>query len=155
MYALHSLYSPLGRFATLRLDRQIRLDLNTYNTYFSALCIIPSISYTCFATSYLIFRLRLSFPPSRDPSLTIVSDRDKLFMSQFWKALHKLLGIEIQSSTSYHLQTDGSSERSNKTVIQALLNYVNQRQTDWAKYLVHVETAINNSVNATMELTPI
>jgi len=25
----------------------------------------------------------------------IVSDRDKLFMSQFWKALHKLLGIEL------------------------------------------------------------
>src|SRR5438552_14398623 len=43
----------------------------------------------------------------------IVSDRDKLFMSQFWKALHKLLGIEIQSSTLYHLQTDGSSEHSN------------------------------------------
>src|SRR5216117_3010299 len=71
MYALHSLYSPPGRFATLRLDRQIRLDLNTYNTYFSALCIIPSISYTCFATSYLIFRLRLSFPTSRVTSLTI------------------------------------------------------------------------------------
>src|SRR5204862_8194863 len=62
MYALHSLYSPPGRFATLRLDRQIRLDLNTYNTYFSALCIIPSISYTCFATSTHLFRLRLSFP---------------------------------------------------------------------------------------------
>ena len=60
----------------------------------------------------------------------IVSDRDKLFMSQFWKALHKLLGIEIQTSTSYHPQTDGSSERSNKTVIQALRNYVNRRQTD-------------------------
>jgi Reverse transcriptase (RNA-dependent DNA polymerase)/RNase H-like domain found in reverse transcriptase/Integrase zinc binding domain/Chromo (CHRromatin Organisation MOdifier) domain/Retrotransposon gag protein len=84
----------------------------------------------------------------------IVSDRDKLFMSQFWKALHKLLGIEIQASTSYHPQTDGSSERSNKTVIQALRNYVNRRQTDWTKHLVHVETAMNNSVNATTELAP-
>jgi len=84
----------------------------------------------------------------------IISDRDKLFMSQFWKALHKLLGIEIQASTSYHPQTDGSSERSNKTVIQALRNYVNRRQTDWTKHLIHVETAMNNSVNATTELTP-
>jgi len=84
----------------------------------------------------------------------IVSDRDKLFMSQFWKTLHKLLGIEIQASTSYHPQTDGSSERSNKTVIQALRNYVNRRQTDWTKHLIHVETAMNNSVNATTELTP-
>ena len=84
----------------------------------------------------------------------IISDRDKLFMSQFWKTLHKLLGIEIQASTSYHPQTDGSSERSNKTVIQALRNYVNRRQTDWTKHLIHVETAMNNSVNATTELIP-
>src|SRR5436190_22299984 len=72
MYALHSLYSPPGRFATLRLDRQIRLYLNTYNTYFSALCIIPSISYTCFATSLPIylgcacpFQQRAFCPPDR------------------------------------------------------------------------------------------
>jgi hypothetical protein len=84
----------------------------------------------------------------------IVSDRDKLFMSQFWKALHKLLGIELQASTSYHPQTDGSSERSNKTIIQALRNYVNRRQTDWTKHLIHVETAMNNSVNATTEMAP-
>src|SRR5436190_22469219 len=77
-----------------------------------------------------------------------------VFMSQFWKALHKFLGIEIQASTSYHPQTDGSSERSNKTVIQAIRNYVNRRQTDWAKHLVHVEIATNNSVNTTTELAP-
>src|SRR5437667_4951543 len=76
-------------------------------------------------------------------------------MSQFWKTLHKLLNIDIQSSTSYHPQTDGSSERSNKTIIQALRNYVNRRQTDWAKHLIHVETAMNNSINATTELAPI
>ena len=84
----------------------------------------------------------------------IVSDRDKLFMSGFWKALHKLLGIKIQASTAYHPETDGSSERSNRTAIQALRNYVNRRQTDWADHLIHVETAMNNSVNATTELTP-
>ena len=84
----------------------------------------------------------------------IVSDRDKLFMSAFWKALHKLLGIKLLASTAYHPQTDGSSERSNRTAIQALRNYVNQRQTDWADHLIHVETAMNNSVNVTTELTP-
>src|SRR5436190_1725313 len=66
----------------------------------------------------------------------IVSNPDKLFMSQFWKTLHKLLNIEVRSSMSYHPQTDGSSERSNRTIIQALRNYVNRRQTDWSKHLV-------------------
>ena len=57
----------------------------------------------------------------------IVSDRDKLFMSGFWKALHKLLGIKIQASTAYHPEIDGSSERLNRTAIQALRNHAWQR----------------------------
>ena len=85
---------------------------------------------------------------------SIVSDRDKLFISKFWKELHRLLDIKIKLSTSYHPETDGSSERSNKTVIESLRHYVNRRQTDWPDHLVHVETAINNSVNATTDYTP-
>ena len=40
----------------------------------------------------------------------IISDRDKLFMSKFWKALHKLTGVTLKMSTAYHPQTDGASE---------------------------------------------
>ena len=47
--------------------------------------------------------------------LEIISDRDKLFISKFWRALMKLAGIDHKLSTAYHPQTDGSSERSNKT----------------------------------------
>ena len=85
---------------------------------------------------------------------SVVSDRDNLFVSKFWKELHQLLDIKIKLSTSYHPDTDGSSERSNKTVIESLRNYVNRRQTDWPDHLIHVETAINNSVNATTDYTP-
>jgi len=74
-------------------------------------------------------------------------------MSGFWKALHKLLDIKVQASTVYHLETDGSSRCSNRTTIQALCNYVNHRQVDWSEHLIHVETAMNNFVNATTELT--
>src|SRR5437667_344563 len=57
-------------------------------------------------------------------------------------------------STSYHPETDGSSEHSNKTVIEALRHYVNVRQSDWTDHLIHVETVMNNSVNATTSKTP-
>ena len=40
----------------------------------------------------------------------IVCDRDKLFVSQFWKALTKLTGVKLKMSTSYHPETDRSSE---------------------------------------------
>jgi hypothetical protein len=50
----------------------------------------------------------------------IISDCDKLFVSHFWKSLHKLTGIKLKLSTSYHPETDGASERTNKTVNQCL-----------------------------------
>ena len=40
----------------------------------------------------------------------IVSDRDKLFISKFWKALHKLMGVKLKLSTAYHPQNDDVSE---------------------------------------------
>src|SRR5205814_10559152 len=57
-------------------------------------------------------------------------------------------------STTAHPETDGASERSNKTAIEALRSYVNRRQTDWMDHLIHVETAMNNSINATTKMTP-
>ena len=84
----------------------------------------------------------------------MTSDRDKLFTSGFWKELHKRLRVHLRMSTSYHPETDGSSERSNKTMIESLRHYVNLRQSDWADHLIHVEAAMNNSVNATTGKTP-
>jgi hypothetical protein len=57
-------------------------------------------------------------------------------------------------STSRHPETDGSSERSNKTAIESLRHYVNARQSDWADHLIAIEMAMNNSVNATTSKTP-
>jgi hypothetical protein len=56
--------------------------------------------------------------------LEIVSDRDKLFVSRFWKALNALAGIKMKMSSSYHPQTDGSSEQTNKTLNQVLRYHV-------------------------------
>ena len=84
----------------------------------------------------------------------ITSDQDKLFTNNFWKELHKRIKISLRMSTSFHPETDGSSERSNKTMIEAIRHYVNLRHTDWADHLIHVEAAMNNSVNATTGRSP-
>lgn len=49
-------------------------------------------------------------------ALNIVSDRDKLFMSRFWKTLPALCGVKLKMSTAYHTETDVSSERTNRTI---------------------------------------
>ncbi|RDB23205.1 Transposon Tf2-9 polyprotein [Hypsizygus marmoreus] len=78
----------------------------------------------------------------------IITDRDKLFMSRFWKSLMRLSGIRHKFSTSYHPQTDGSSERSNKTVIQCLRFHVERKQTGWARSLPKVRFDIMNTINS-------
>jgi transposase InsO family protein len=51
---------------------------------------------------------------------SIVSDRDSLFTSVFWKRLHELIGVKLRMSSAYHPETDGSTERANRTVTQML-----------------------------------
>ncbi|GKD17282.1 putative reverse transcriptase domain-containing protein, partial [Tanacetum coccineum] len=48
--------------------------------------------------------------------VSIISDRDGRFTSQFWQAFQKALGTRLDMSTSYHPQTDGKSERTIQTL---------------------------------------
>jgi hypothetical protein len=52
--------------------------------------------------------------------LDLVSDHDKLFVSHFWKHLHKLTGVKLKMSLAYHPQTDRASEQTNKMVVQCI-----------------------------------
>ena len=49
-------------------------------------------------------------------------------------------------TSSYHPQSNGGSEKFNKTLMEALPSYVSARQDDWDTYLVYIEFAYNNSV---------
>jgi hypothetical protein len=63
--------------------------------------------------------------------LEIISNHDKLFISKFWKALMKRMGIKHKLSMAYHPETDGSSERTNKMVVQCLRYHVERNQKGW------------------------
>jgi transposase InsO family protein len=84
----------------------------------------------------------------------IISDRDDRFLSQFWQALFAVLGTELKFSTAYHPQTDGQSERANRTLEEYLRHFLSPRQDDWDEYLDLAEFAINDSVNPSTGYTP-
>jgi hypothetical protein len=79
----------------------------------------------------------------------IITDRDKLFNSQFWQSLTDLLGIKHKMSTSYHPQTDGQTERTNQTIEQYLRCYVNYKQDNWVQLLPIAQFAFNNNKSVT------
>jgi len=84
----------------------------------------------------------------------IVSDRNKLFMSRFWKALHKLTGIKLKMSTAYHPESDGASKWTNKMVNQVLQYHVERNQSGWVWALPRIRFDIMNTVNNSTGFSP-
>ena len=85
---------------------------------------------------------------------SILSDRDPRFTAHFWKSFWERLGTKLTMSTAYHPQTDGQTERANRTLEEMLRSYVNANQSDWDQHLPTLEIAINNSKQASTGFTP-
>ena len=84
----------------------------------------------------------------------IISDRDVLFTSTFWSRLHKLIGTKLRMSSAYHPQSDGATERANRTVTQMLRQCIHSNQKDWVTKLPAIEFAINPARSASTGFAP-
>lgn len=85
---------------------------------------------------------------------TIVSDRDPRFTAHFWRTIFEMLRTKLAMSTSFHPQTDGQTERANRTIEDILRSYVNSLQDDWDEYLPFAEIAYNKSIQASTGFSP-
>uniref|UniRef100_A0A803JTE2 Integrase catalytic domain-containing protein n=1 Tax=Xenopus tropicalis TaxID=8364 RepID=A0A803JTE2_XENTR len=94
-----------------------------------------------------IFRFH-GFPSS------IVSDRGVQFVSRFWRAFCKLLGVKLNFSSAYHPQSNGQTERTNQSLEQFLRCFVSSNQDNWSELLPWAEFAHNNLKHDSLGFSP-
>ena len=85
---------------------------------------------------------------------SIISDRDPRFIAHLWRALWEMFETKLHMSSSYHPETDGQTERANRTIEDILRAYTSARQNDWDEYLPFAEIAYNQSVQASTGFSP-
>ena len=84
----------------------------------------------------------------------IISDRDSRFTSHFWEHLWAAMRTDLRRSTAFHPQTDGQTERQNRTLIEALRAHVDANQRDWDTLLPAMQLAHNSSRNHSTGVSP-
>ncbi|GKE97832.1 putative reverse transcriptase domain-containing protein [Tanacetum coccineum] len=86
--------------------------------------------------------------------VSIISDRDSHFTSNFWRSLQKGMGTNLDMSTAYRPQTDGQSERTIQTLEDMLRTCVIDFENSWDRHFPLVEFSYNNSYHASIKAAP-
>nr|GFA76819.1 putative reverse transcriptase domain-containing protein [Tanacetum cinerariifolium] len=86
--------------------------------------------------------------------VSIISDRDPRFASNFWRSLQNALGTRLEMSTAYHPKIDGQSERTIQTLKDMLCAYAIDFIKGWVNHFPLVEFSYNNSYHASNKAAP-
>lgn len=84
---------------------------------------------------------------------SIVSDRDAVFLSEFWKELFTLQGVSLNFSSAYHPQSDGQTEVVNRCLETYLGFMCSDRPNLWSKWLPLAEFWYNATFHSATQIT--
>lgn len=85
---------------------------------------------------------------------SIVTDRDRIFLSKFWRFLFKAMGTTLSMSSSYHPQSDGQTEALNKCLELYLRCFVSDNPKGWVDLLPWEQFWYNTSFHCSASMTP-
>nr|GEY76867.1 putative reverse transcriptase domain-containing protein [Tanacetum cinerariifolium] len=86
--------------------------------------------------------------------VSIISDRDPRFASNFWRSLQNALGTRLDMSTAYHPEINGQSERTIQTLEDMLGACAIEFGKGWVNHSPLVEFSYNNSYHASIKAAP-
>ena len=157
---LHPLPTPEVRWDTISVDFIVELPESA--GYDSVMTVVDSVSKRAHfiptnttvsaegsARLFLHHVWKLHGLPTK-----VVSDRGPQFVAEFTKELYRLLGIKVASTTAWHPQADGQTERVNQELDQYLRMFVNERQDNWYDLLPLAEFQHNNHIHASTQHSP-
>lgn len=116
-------------------------------------------------TQFILFRPSLDVSEAallfrnhvrRHPGLprNIISERNPIFISCFWRCLFSKLGAKLSSSSAWHPQTEILSEILNCRVEGMTCSFVSFDESNWKEYLVDFKEAYCSSFNAATIFSP-
>lgn len=85
---------------------------------------------------------------------SMVSDRDPVFTSLFWKELMRLSGAKLHMTTAFHPQSDGQTEAANKVIVMYLRCLTGDRPRQWLRWLPWAEHIYNTAFQSALKDTP-
>ncbi|XP_061374270.1 uncharacterized protein LOC133316534 [Gastrolobium bilobum] len=85
---------------------------------------------------------------------SFVSDRDPIFLSNFWRKLFQLSGTKLHATSAYHPQSDGQTEVTNRYIEQYLRAFCSEKNHAWSSYLCWAELHYNTSFHSSINTSP-
>ncbi|KAL6286677.1 hypothetical protein ACE6H2_011067 [Prunus campanulata] len=85
---------------------------------------------------------------------SLISDRDPIFLSNFWESFFKLQGTKLCFSSAYHPQSDGQTEVVNRILEQYLRCTIGDKPQSWTTWLPWAEWWYNTTFQSSISMTP-
>ncbi|UYV81700.1 hypothetical protein LAZ67_20002038, partial [Cordylochernes scorpioides] len=139
----------LGRFPISHTGNRWIIVATDYLTRFAITKAAATAEATELAT-FLIEDVILKHGAPRE----IITDRGRNFMSQTIREINNLNGTIHRFTTAYHPQTNGLTERLNKTLTDMISMYVDVDQKNWDNILPYVTFAYNTARQETTGYSP-
>ncbi len=139
----------MGPFPTSRKGNKYILVMTEYLTRW---CEAEPIADTSASTIASVLLRKIIFPHGFPAHL--LSIQGPQFRGEVMQVLTTSMGIQQKFTTPYHPQTNGLTERMNRTLKQIISSFIDPLHQDWDEILPFAVHAYNTSVQASTRVSP-